>query len=89
MPGIPVHTWHAGHPWHSGHTATLHHLLELLRHGHLLHARQLAHHAHVLSEAAHHLAHEQVLLHHLGDPGFLCARALGNLLTRLGSRMSA
>src|SRR5262249_18916693 len=75
---------HAREAAHAGHAAAGHHLLHVLGHGHLLHAGDLPHEAEVLAEAAHHLLHEQELLHQLAPRLGLGARALGDALDALG-----
>src|SRR5262249_727542 len=64
-----AHTRHAhaghAHARHAREAAPGHRLFHVPGHGVLLHARDLAEHAEVLAEPAHHLAHEQELLHQL------------------------
>ncbi len=55
-----------------------HHLAHLAHAGHTLHAWDLAHHAEVLTQPAHHLLHEHELLDHRRDLRFFCSRASGD-----------
>ena len=67
-----------------------HHLLHVPGHGHLLHPGDLAHHPEVLAEAAHHLLHEQELLHELASRPRASTRSPSRCGRRgRGSRMSA